>query len=479
VKFEQKDGKWAGSVTSTRQGVPAAKLDKLVVTKEALRFTLHLQGSGAIPFEAKLPPENEGKILGNVIIDGNVMPAVLERTTLPSLSADALAKETLATRTSGPEVVEAALTLIKDAAKNKAKPEEVRSWADKAVKNAEPFGSRWKSDVVLNVAEMLSEQEGYGTVALQYARQAERGLGPKELPGQQRRVLETLASALKAAGKADEAKEIEARIAKIETKITPEPYAGRKAKSDRVVLVELFTGAQCPPCVAADMAFDALGKAFKPSEVILLQYHLHVPGPDPLTNADTELRARFYGRAIQGTPTIFFNGKPGPQGGGSAFDAAEKYAEYVGLVEEDLETPAKAKIQLGAARKGAKIEIKAEVSDLAQTGEDVRLRLVLVEEEVKYEGGNKLPTHHHVVRSFPGGVDGLALKDKTGKKTVTVDLEEVRKGLKDYLDKYAEKRPFPGKERPLELKKLFVVAFVQNDETGEILQAAQVEVKGE
>src|SRR5262249_12745039 len=258
-----------------------------------------------------------------------------------------------------------------------------------AVKNAEPFGPRWKREVVLNVAELLGEQEGYGTVALQYARQAERGLGPKELPGYQRRVLETLAAALKAAGKADEAKEVEASIAKIETKITPEPFAGRKAKSDRVVLVELFTGAQCPPCVAADMAFDGLGKAFKPSEVILLQYHLHVPGPDPLTNSDTELRARFYGRAIQGTPTIFFNGKPGPEGGGTAYDAAEKFAEYAAIVEEALETPALAKIALSAARKDAKIEIKAEVSDLAMTGEDVRLRLVLVEEEVKYEGGNK------------------------------------------------------------------------------------------
>ena len=29
--------------------------------------------------------------------------------------------------------------------------------------------------------------------------------------------------------------------------------------------------------------FDALAKTYKPSEVVLLQYHIHVPGPDPLT----------------------------------------------------------------------------------------------------------------------------------------------------------------------------------------------------
>ena len=55
----------------------------------------------------------------------------------------------------------------------------------------------------------------------------------------------------------------------------------------RVVVVELFTGAECPPCVSADVAFDALLETYKPNEVVLLEYHLHIPGPDPLTNADS------------------------------------------------------------------------------------------------------------------------------------------------------------------------------------------------
>ena len=64
------------------------------------------------------------------------------------------------------------------------------------------------------------------------------------------------------------------------------------------------------------------------------------------------------------------------------------------------------------------------------------------------------------------------------KKTFTVDVEELRKKLKAYLDKYGEKRPFPNKDRPLELKKLRVIAFVQNDKNGEVMQSAQVEVGG-
>ena len=45
-----------------------------------------------------------------------------------------------------------------------------------------------------------------------------------------------------------------------------EKFAGRKGKSTRAVLVELFTGAQCPPCVASDMAFDGLEKTYAPGD---------------------------------------------------------------------------------------------------------------------------------------------------------------------------------------------------------------------
>jgi len=41
----------------------------------------------------------------------------------------------------------------------------------------------------------------------------------------------------------------------------PEAFAGRKGKSDRGVLVEVFTGAECPPCAAVDLAFDGLPMA--------------------------------------------------------------------------------------------------------------------------------------------------------------------------------------------------------------------------
>src|SRR5438270_9095602 len=128
-----------------------------------------------------------------------------------------------------------------------------------------------------------------------------------------------------------------------------------------------------------------------------------------------------------------------------------------------LEQPPKAAIQLKASQKGAKVEISAEVSDLADSKGDVRLRLALVEEVVSYTGGNKLPAHHCVVRAFAGGPAGFPLKEKTTSKTASIDLEDLRKKLNEYLDKYAKDEPFPSKERPLDMKRLRVVGFVQNN----------------
>jgi len=472
LKLESKDGKLTGEVVSTRERIPKATVSDISAKDAQLRINLKVDGD-KFTFEGKLPPEGGKKILGSLTLD-KLHIAMLEKTDLKSLDAFDLAKETLATQTTGPELFDAALTLLRQASAKKAKVEDVRTWASKASKAGETYGSRWQLDLGLRMAEALASQDDYTPVALQYARQTERLLTPAEKPATQKRVLTVLADILAKAGKEDEAKEVKARIGKIQMVATVK-YPGRKGKSDRVVLVELFTGAECPPCVAADLGFDALAKTYKPSAVILLQYHLHIPGPDPLTNADTEARAKFYGDEIEGTPTILFNGKVDPkaEGGGGADQGQDKYDAYVGVVDALLETEPKAQVKVTAALKGDKIEITGTVADLEKPGDSMRLRFALVEETVKYQGRNKLDAHHHVVRDLPGGAKGFAVKEKTAKQTVTVDLAELRKKLKAYLDDYGEKNKFPNQDRPLELKNLRVIAFLQNDATKDVIQAAE------
>jgi hypothetical protein len=231
--------------------------------------------------------------------------------------------------------------------------------------------------------------------------------------------------------------------------------------------------------VAADLAFDALAKAYKPAELVLLQYHLHIPVPDPLTNPASEARQAYYDADIEGTPTIFFNGKPGASGGGPVGDSEDKHRQYRSIIDTLLEKPAAAKLHVTAARKGANIEITAEVTDVDKPAEQLRLRLALVEEQVRYLGGNGMRFHHHVVRAVPGGPDGLAVKGKLAKQVVSVDLGDLRKELDKYLTDAAKQTPFPNTQRPLDLNKLLVVAFLQDDRTKEVLQAVQVEPQPE
>src|SRR5262249_22176549 len=143
-------------------------------------------------------------------------------------------------------------------------------------------------------------------------------------------------------------------------------------------------------------------------------------------------------------------------------------------------TPAKAELKLTATRSGNKIDIKAEAGDIAKPGDNIRLRLALIEDVVEYKGTNGIPSYRHVVRAMPGGAEGVAIKERTGKQSATVDLDEVKKDIKKYLDDQTTKgMKFPGKVPEVELKNLRVIAFVQDDKSREVLQAVQADVKNE
>jgi hypothetical protein len=157
--------------------------------------------------------------------------------------------------------------------------------------------------------------------------------------------------------------------------------------------------------------------------------------------------------------------------------AQEKYKEFRQLIDPMLETNSAAKLSASAAKLDNKIKIKVEVADLEKPGANVRLRLLLVEETVRYVGGNKVRLHHNLVRSMIGGAAGFALEAKESKHNAVVDLDVLRKSLTGYLDDYnANWRAFPNSERPLDLANLRLIALVQDDATHEILQAKLVEV---
>jgi hypothetical protein len=395
-----------------------------------------------------------------------------------------------------PYAIDAALALIQSAAKSKVTADEAKKLVATMAKVAAPYGPAYVRAVQIEAGEMLAKQKGLAGAAADVLGPMTETTPAAESLAAQVRLLSAYKSALDNAGRAAEAKKVDGRLVALDAKLDedylakvppfkPAPFAGRKdKKANRTAVMELFTGAQCPPCVAADVAFDSLVTSYKPAELVLLQYHMHIPGPDPMTNPTTVGRFGFYSKLfpsdMRGTPSVLFNGKPQAGGGGGMANAERKAEEYRDIIDSLLEAKTSLKLAGNATRTGDKVQIEVELNGAEpdESAEDLRLRLVLVEDIVKYVGGNKLRFHHHVVRAMPGGAEGVAVKEKSMKHSASVDVGSLRTDLSKYLVEFEESgRPFPSAARPLEMGHLKAIALVQNDKTGEILQALQMEVE--
>ncbi len=389
--------------------------------------------------------------------------------------------------------LDAANALLGMATKAKIDAEAAGDLVKLIERHAMPYGDKYSRFVMMNAANSMLRQKGLESVALKVLEPVYKSMSDKTPPSQQQPVLTAYVQALKASNKTAELKTVEARLEKLEGELDreylatvppfkPAKFSGRKdGEANQVVVMELFTGAQCPPCVAADVAFDALEKSYDHKDLVLIQYHMHIPGPDPLTNADSEARFKYYRghfpNDMRGTPSTLFNGKPQAPNGGPMANAENKYSEYSKIINPMLEKSTPVKVSGAVSRNGDKLDINVDVYG-AEGNDDLKLRLLVVEESIKYVGGNKLRFHHQVVRAMPGGVDGVVVNNKNFKHQVSADISKIRAELTKYLDDYAANRPFPNPNRPLDMKHLKVIALVQNDKTAEIIQACQFDVGG-
>jgi len=252
----------------------------------------------------------------------------------------------------------------------------------------------------------------------------------------------------------------------------------KTSPSGRVVLAELFTGSECPPCVASDLAFDNLMAGYERKAVVVLEYHLHIPRPDPMTNKDTEARAKFY--SVNSTPSVLLGGVEKLVGGGSKNTSKNRYDLYSYVIDQKLATQSPASVEVEGSLNKSVLSVKAGAKAPGSAG-DLKLRVALVEDVVHFKGSNNLSEHRSVVRRMIGSPEGIALKDGKASLAEEVDIAALVQSLKDYLDKYEQEPPsgsaanrefkFKEKKHEIDAGNLSLVAFIQNDETKEILQA--------
>ncbi len=300
----------------------------------------------------------------------------------------------------------------------------------------------------------------------------------------------------KAAKQGDEAglnDEVDALYARL----FPPPYALPPRKlpaGGHTVLLELFTGSGCEPCVAPDLAVESLLGSYSRQDLVILELDEHIPRPDPLASPDTLNRAASYG--VSTTPQAFLDGEELPVAGASRADVENVVIGFADEIENRAAEPTGVQLALSASRDEAGVvSAKAAVSRTAlpaaaQPGgaaprasgpTPLTIRFALVEDHVRYSGENGIRFHRMVVRALARSA-GLAASAATGMGEATFHPEEISRRQAAYLsafektnDRFGEVQ-FLTKDIPLAADHLAVAAWVENATTHEVLQAAFVPV---
>jgi len=272
-------------------------------------------------------------------------------------------------------------------------------------------------------------------------------------------------------------------------KLSPPPFtpeAHQPLAGNHTVLLELFTGSGCPPCVADDLAAEAMLKAYNRKEVIILEQDEHIPEPDPLANPDGVSRGAAFEVAF--TPTLVMDGKKLPLYGGTREDSQELYGKLTKLVDAEQSQPSPVQLTVTATRDAAGlIHAQAHTSvpsaapgDKAQAiPGDLAVSFALVEDDVRYSGENGIRFHRMVVRSIitPDGKPAF-LAGSSSTLGATMDPAAISKKWADYLSVYEDhndrygKITFLSKDTSMKPQHLAVVAWVQDPSTHKVLQAA-------
>ena len=323
------------------------------------------------------------------------------------------------------------------------------------------------------------------------------------------------------------AAEMDARYAQL----FPPPFTPGKhapAAGGRTILLELFTGSACGPCVGGDLAVDGLLESYPRSEVVALAFDQHIPEPDPLANPDSVARAQVYG--ISGTPSFVVDGTLEPFYGGHRDGSKDLYEKLVKLVDADaagtsdvalkltaekgpggmvqahavvtlpsttelqekLTAPAAAEPATAAAadKKGAAGKEKkaampaVSAAEAAPVEPRIIVNFALVEDEIRYSGENGIRFHRMVVRALSKPADEGFAANPSAAVTLdaSFDPDAISRSLATYLDDYEQKNDrfgkiaFLSKDTKMQPGHLAIAAWVQDARTHRVLQAALIPV---
>lgn len=266
------------------------------------------------------------------------------------------------------------------------------------------------------------------------------------------------------------------------------------APGGHTVLLELFTGAGCEPCIAPDLAMESLLSSYRRQDLVVLEYDEHIPRPDPLANPDSVARAAAY--HVGTTPQVFLDGENVPLGGAARSDVENVVVGLADEIEDRAADPASLDLGLQVSRgPDGTIGVQAIVSPrpripgngtpvapVATVASRAVLRFALVEDRVRYSGENGIRFHRMVVRALTRGTaiakPAISVSASFRPATLAGDQRAYLDAFERNNDRFGEVR-FLTKQIPLRADHLAVVAWVEDASTGAVLQTAYVAVGAE
>jgi thiol-disulfide isomerase/thioredoxin len=256
--------------------------------------------------------------------------------------------------------------------------------------------------------------------------------------------------------------------------ITPPPFVAPENWRGKTVLAEVFTGSECPPCVAAGYAFDALRESYPTKYLAILKYHLPVPLYDPMINPATKKREDYYGQVIRGVPTAIINGVNTVSVGGARANSFDSFTRAKNAIDPLLETATDIAIKANATIRGDVISVDCQFSKVIE-GADYHI--VLVQSEEDFKGGNGLTSHKMVVRD-------IKTVRPSDRASVTFNIPESERLAGEYITEWGKtasparmrNSSWPQQNTKMDRDSLKVVVFVQDAATRQVHNATVVDV---
>ena len=251
----------------------------------------------------------------------------------------------------------------------------------------------------------------------------------------------------------------------------PPPFKAPENWKGKTVLAEVFTGSECPPCVGASCAFDALKETYPAKYLAILKYHVPIPGPDPMMNPATKARQDYYN--VRSAPTTIIDGANLSVGGGPRLASFDIFNKIKPEINSTLAIPAEITIKATATLSGDNVRVNCEFSKVIESAD---YNVVLVQGEEKYKGGNGYLLHKMVVRD-------IETVKPSNKATVTFNFPKSEKATDEYLSNFEASRrertpnwKWPARQNKIDRDKLKVVIFVQDKKTKQVNNAFVVDV---